>query len=188
VVSLVRAGSREHALRQPEKCASWLTTGGGGEVEGAEVDVLEVSSESVVLRAIFEPPPVSTRLGFPAEEARILISRRGDPWAVPTGAERKWKHIYRISPRLRLVGENGAHHALPFLLGALCLWYPDDQPHLLWSWDKGLGDYVRILQRHLWFEEFWRRTNFWPTEDAPHGMRLDGKAHPILTESLRKAS
>jgi hypothetical protein len=66
------------------------------------------------------------------------------------------------------------------------LWYPDDPPHLKWTWGAGIGEYLRIVQRHLWNEEFWRRFSYWPTEDTPHGLGFGGKPHPILDPMLQR--
>jgi hypothetical protein len=81
-----------------------------------------------------------------------------------------------------------AHVPLVELVGGLCLWYPDDPTQLKWSWQNGLDDFVRILQRHLWFEESWRRMGDWPVEEAPHGRRPDNTSHPVLDQRLFKAS
>lgn len=51
-------------------------------------------------------------------------------------------------------------------MGALCLWYPRDPSHLRWGWVDGLDTYLRLVQRHLWSEEYCRRHNHWPADDA----------------------
>jgi hypothetical protein len=37
------------------------------------------------------------------------------------------------------------------------------------TWTRGFIDYVAVVQRHLFNEEFNRRYDYWPVEDAPHG-------------------
>jgi hypothetical protein len=65
------------------------------------------------------------------------------------------------------------------------MWYPRDPPHLQWAWIDGFDEYLRIVQRHLWNEEYWRRFDEWPIEDVPHGESLSGEPHPILDPSWR---
>lgn len=183
---MIVAGPREHALRQPAECAQWLSS--DTNVVGSHVTVVTGERGLTVFRVDFEPPPVEYRLRFPAEAAHVLVAGLGDPVATPVGPKRPWRHIYPRAPLSALPGQRVVRVPLAELVGGLCLWYPDDPPVLKWSWVKGLGDFVRILQRHLWFEEFWRRTGVWPVEDAPHGRRPDNTPHPILDQRFLEAS
>lgn len=97
--------------------------------------------------------PVLIAEGYPVEKVNLLLYRNGDIHAIPkSGKGRRWKHRY---------------HNFGAATG-LCLWYPNDPPELRWTWDDGLEEYVRIVSRHLIYEEYWRRTGEWPVEDAPH--------------------
>jgi len=182
----VIVGSREHTLRQPQQCADWLNN--GGVVEHVRIVVQSKATEMATFEVEFDPPPRVALPGFPAEGALVFVARTGDPVAVPIGPPRQWHHRYPREPLARVVKADARPVPLMYLVGGLCLWYPDDPEALRWIWEKGIDDYLRILRRHLWYEEFWRRTGFWPVEDAPHGRRPDGERHPILSEHLRRAS
>jgi hypothetical protein len=184
---LVIRGSRAHTVSQPDECSRWLMRGGGG-VNGVHVDVLDRGRNMIHFQLVFDPPPTWALPGFPHETVQVLVAGWSDPVAVPSGPERKWLHRYPTVPPLKIILAKVGAYPLPFLVGGLCLWYPNDPLEFRWCWDKGFHDFVLILQRHLWLEEFWRRTGIWPSEDAPHGHRFDGKPHPIMTEGLRRAS
>lgn len=108
---------------------------------------------------------------YPTERVAITTWRTGRIVAVPVDpARRRWEHrnAFRLGS-LTYVGD-------------LCLWYPKDPRPLRWEWDDGLIDYLTIVHRHLQAEEYFRRTDTWPGEDAPHG---DGD-HPILSPALQQ--
>jgi len=67
------------------------------------------------------------------------------------------------------------------VFGGLCMEFPWDPDRLRWSWMKGFDTYLQMVQRHLLAEEFARRFGDWPVEDAPHGLRRDGRPHPLTT-------
>jgi len=165
-------------LRNPRGAAQWLNS---GVVTGVNVTVHSSSVESVVFTVAFEPPPSWALPGYPAELTRVLITSSGGPVAVPVGPDRTWRHRYPLS--VPTAGSGVV--SLEFCVGALCLWNPKDPVALRWTWDKGLDDFVRIVQRHLWMEEYCRRNGEWPGEETPHGERLDGRPHPIVSEDLR---
>lgn len=179
-------GSFAHVRSDPRGCAAWLTT--GADLWGTAVDVATHDRVMTVLDVRLSPPPPALE-GYPAEHVRLTVLRDGQVFAVPINTPtRPWLHRY---PRLTL----GQIRAWPMdqlipwegLLGCLCLWYPRDPAHLRWSWVNGLDGYLRLVQRHLWSEEYGRRHGHWPAEDAPHGSRPDGRSHPILTPALRSA-
>jgi hypothetical protein len=130
-----------------------------------EVRLAEVNL--VLFWLTLEPWAPMAAEGYPTERLSILIWADGRIAAVPRGARgRRWLHRY------------------PDPLGQLCLWYPHDPPTLRWQWSDGLAAFITIAHRHLQAEEYWRRTNAWPAEDAPHG---EGP-HPVATPALRAAS
>jgi hypothetical protein len=169
-------GSCQHLRCDPAGCARWLSD--GADLWAATVTVVRDDYAVTILEAELSPPPQLP--DFPEERVRITVRHNGQIYAVPVGPERTWEHRYE-----RYTVEQLSRTKQPidwhFLLGALCLWYPRDPSRLQWSWRQGLDGYVRLVQKHLWSEEYYRRTGVWPAEDAPHGRRSDGRSHPIIT-------
>ncbi|WP_081597287.1 hypothetical protein [Nocardia cyriacigeorgica] len=126
----------------------------------------------------FAPPPELVVAGYNTERARISITPDEEIVSFPLGSVRQWKHRYSFDP------DTGCY-------GQLCLWFPGDPRPLRWVWDDGLDDYVARVHRHLFYEEFWRRTGNWPSEDAPHGAGEPGHVkgnqpvYPIQSPELR---
>ena len=171
---VVKCGTREHALLRPHECAGWLTY--GGVVAGASVAVVSCGAHEVVFGVSFLPQGLVAASGYPIERVRILVSRTGNPVAVPCGRRRTWKHRYE-SPvhRQRAVGARiDSSISREGLLGGLCLWFPGDFLERRWTWSSGFDAYVRLVRDHLWYEEDARRFGAWPVEDAPHGWPLGG--------------
>jgi hypothetical protein len=140
-------------------------------LEMTEVTVVRHDSGMTVLEAEFQPTLELEANGYPAEVARIAQyadPRHPEPYVHPIGPARTWEHRYDLAPAHRNFEQ-------------LCLWYPGDPDRLVWKWHRGLIDLAGIARRHLWYEEHFRRTGRWPVEAAPHGHRLDGQRHPILT-------
>lgn len=179
-------GGLNQVRSNPHGCAHWLST--AGVLANVEVEVALHDRVMTVFDVHFAPPPADLP-NYPAEHVRITVTTQGWTAAVPVaGDARAWLHRY---PHLT-VGELARHPTdttTPWehLVGPLCLWYPDDPAHLRWHWSDGIDAYLRIVQRHLWSEEYWRRHDAWPVEDAPHGARTDGRPHPVLTPALRSA-
>jgi hypothetical protein len=152
-------------LRRPKAVVAAI----GAQVVGAEASLIEHASNLVAIRITFAPPLELKPHGYPDEAVRIVqladTSRHPLPYALPEGPPRTWEHRYPVSA--------------PLYIAPLCLWYPDDPPALRWDWSQDFLTYVAIVQRHLWSEEYYRRTERWPAEDAPHGHRPDGAPHPI---------
>lgn len=103
--------------------------------------------------------------GFPVELALIRITPTGLGMAWPLDDRRLF---YHRNPN-----------------GDLCMWFPGDPPSLRWTAVKPLVDLILITRRHLIYEEFYRRNNWWPVEDVPHGFQANTEA-PIKTSSLRR--
>lgn len=121
-----------------------------------------------VLDLWLAPLPALTRAGWPVEHARVYVLADDTAHAVDMHPGPR-RHLHR----------NG------FPLGTLCLQYPRDDAALRWVPGDGLEPFVTAVHRHLMYEEAWRRTGTWPTEDAPHG---DGKApQRIRTAAVRQA-
>lgn len=179
-------GALHHALADPEGLASWLTH--RADLWRTEVKVVEGRSLLKIFQVAFGSPPPDLA-GYPAEQVRVIVRSDGDIFAVPVGDDaRRWLHRYRrVTPTEIVRVPAGVQIPWERLLGALCLWYPRDPAHLRWAWVDGFDAYLRVVQRHLWSEEYWRRHGHWPAEDTPHGERADGRPHPILTAALRSA-
>lgn len=130
-----------------------------------------VGEDRVMLRVTVLPHDSSGYFiaeGYPIEEVNVVVRSSGQIHAVPkSGKGRTWKH------------RNGS--------ADLCLWDPLDPVTIRWSWEDGLAEYVRIVARHLIYEEYWRREGRWPVEDSPHGHRV-GDAWPVRTLEMRRAA
>lgn len=181
----MRPGDLGHALTHPGRCATWLSE--EADLWGVRADLLHADSLLVVLDVMLAGPPALP--SYPDEHVRISIRADGAVFAVPVDpAGRRWEHRY---PRLAIEDFGRPEFAgvdWHFLFGALCLWYPDDPENLRWSWVDGLDAYIRVVQRHLWSEEYHRRWGQWPGEAAPHGRRPDRQPPPILLPALRVAA
>jgi hypothetical protein len=150
-----------------------------GELFGVHVDRSRLqASGSAVMDFTFDPPPEFAARGFGTERGRITARVDGRLHTFPLGSTgRRWKHR-NPSP----LGPE-----FDWLAGDLCLWYPQDPRGLRWEWDDGFEQYVTRVHRHLFFEEYWRRMDEWPVEDAPHGEPPTG-AHPVRTRQMREAA
>lgn len=119
--------------------------------------------------------PLPDLRDYPVERVRVSVHESGDVRAVPLGPARAWKHR-NPSPLGLAFGYTG---------GELCLYYTSDPRELVWAWEDGLEAFVARVQRHLIFEEAWRRSGKWPVEDAPHGHPTSG-VHPVESTFVRK--
>ena len=180
-------GGLDRVRRNPDECSRWLTV--SGVVGGVNVTVARSDIGLTVFDVRFEPPPPEHLPGYPAERVRVTVRANGDIFAVPIGDDdRAWLHRYpRLSISELLTAPKSAKILWEHLLGPLCLEYPKDPDRLRWHWSDGIDAYVRIVQRHLWCEEYWRRHGAWPVEDTPHGHRPNGLPHPITNTALRAA-
>ena len=179
-------GGIEHARRHPAACAAWLTSTLGP--DGITVSVAHHDAALTVFDVRLDAPPPKDLPGYPAEQVRVNVGRTGEVWAVPVrGDERAWCHRYPYLTTQQIVSQPRQRLTWIGITGPLCLEYPRDPPHLRWHWTERLHTYMRIVQRHLWSEEYWRRHGAWPVEDAPHGDAADGTIHLIRTLELRSA-
>lgn len=177
------SGSFRHLRFDPRDCARWLSE--SADLWATKVTVICDDDAVTILEVAFSAPPQIPDL--PEERVRIVVRNSGEIFAVPVGPERTWRHRYERYTVAELLATT---HTIDwhFLVGALCLWYPRDPAHLRWSWRQGLDGYLRLVQKHLWSEEYYRRTGAWPAEDAPHGRRSDGHPHPITTPNLQRTA
>lgn len=170
-------GSFEHARTDPAGCAQWLNDAGG--FNGTTTTVVWHDDQVTIFAVEFPVPPQDVLPGFPAEQVRVTVRSDGEIFTVPSSnGRRTWLHRY---PHVHPTSTIAAKQLVPWasLLAALCLQYPNDPAHLRWNWSDGLDSYLRVVERHLWYEEQWRRTGTWPVEDTPHGERSDGTPHPL---------
>jgi hypothetical protein len=181
------SGQLARLRRHPHRMVAQLGRDLAG--EGIAVTLAHHSRTLTVLHVAFDPPPAQQLPGYPAEQARINIRPDDQIGAVPIGdRDRRWYHRFPHLNLHQLISHPTVQLTWTKLTGPLCLEYPLDPPHLRWQWCDGLDVYIRIVQRHLWSEEYWRRHGHWPVEDAPHDTPADGTAYPILTPHLRSAS
>ena len=180
-------GGLDHVRRNPHGCSRWLST--AGVVGGVEVAVVLHDHRATTFDVGFESPAIPELSGYPAEQVRVTVRANGEVFAVPVGGEdRAWLHRHpRLSVSELLELPRSVIVPWDSIVGSLCLEYPKDHGHLRWNWRHGIDSYLNIVQRHLWFEEYWRRNGSWPVEDVPHGERPDGRPHPILTPELQVA-
>lgn len=166
----------------PISCVTWLNT----RTYHAPLEVSFVHhNERVTVFEIESEPPVGFD-DYPRERARIVtVDGVRSPLAVPCDRDRPWLHV---NPRIP-VKDIPIHRPCPFelLLGSLCLWDPKDPMALQWTWQKGIGEFIAVAQRHLFYEEYWRQEGHWPVEDSPHGPPADGRRHPMVTPVTRSA-
>jgi hypothetical protein len=183
-VASVKPGGFRHLRARPKDCARWLAD--GADLWSTAATVLLHDDRVTIIDVTFQPPPQAR--SFPVEVVRIVVSDEGDVYAVPVDADgRTWEHRYTRSTLASLLASE-CPVDWHFILGALCLWYPYDPTRLRWTWRLGLDGYLRLVQKHLWSEEYSRRHGFWPAEAAPHGQRDDDLPHPIMTADLRSAA
>lgn len=137
--------------------------------------LLRASCDEVVLRLLllpYDPTGTFIRQGYPIEELQLVIHGGGSVRAIPkSGRGRSWLH----------------RNSIAGVWLDLCLWDPSDPEPVRWSWDDGLEEYVRIVSRHLIYEEYRRRHGEWPVEDSPHGTSPTGR-WPIRTREMKKAA
>lgn len=180
-------GALDHVRKDPHGCAQWLTA--DDTTGGITVTVVLHDCAMTVFDVRYEPPPPDRLPGYPAEQVRITVRGDGKVYAVPVNANnRRWLHRYPHPEAADLLDLPTAPVAWETLFGSFCLEYPHDPDHLRWHWKDGIDAYLRIVQRHLWFEQYWRRHDAWPVEDAPHGHRADGRPHDLGNPILWNAA
>lgn len=71
----------------------------------------------------------------------------------------------------RVFADVGAKSPHRMLDDSLCLYHPSDPVERRWTPDKGLGELLNLVARHLFAEDYWRSSNHrWPFDEAPHGL------------------
>lgn len=131
--------------------------------------MLEASADIVLFDVVVDPPLELAPHGWPREQVRIADRARDEhPIAIPLRPAASWKH------------RNPIVEGHP-LSGSLCLWYPRDPPHLRWTWELGLEQFITLVHRHLILEQAVRNGCTWSSimEDTPHGEPPDGRPYPI---------
>jgi hypothetical protein len=157
-------------VKRPQEVARRIV-----DIPNVSVDRVLAWRRGVEFDLTFASPAELAAAGYGPEQARLLVPWSGEPEAWPRGKRRPWKHR---NPRRGDIDDR-------WTTGSLCLYYPHDPRPLRWVWEDGLEAYVIRMQRHLFYEEYYRREHEWPVEDTPHGHPAKG-AHPIRSDLLRE--
>lgn len=67
---------------------------------------------------------------------------------------------------VRVDGPTESPHRYPD--GTLCIWYPRDPAKRRWTERRGLVELIDLTAIHLFKEAWWRETDEWIGEEAPH--------------------
>lgn len=66
----------------------------------------------------------------------------------------------------------------------LCIWHPHDPPNRRWTADEGIAVLFAMAAVHLFKEAWWRDTDEWLGEEAPHpAAELAPDPRPALQEA-----
>jgi hypothetical protein len=52
--------------------------------------------------------------------------------------------------------------------GSLCMWKPSDPANRRWIRQFGAALLIELIRTHLFREAYWRETDHWPGDEAPH--------------------
>ncbi len=77
------------------------------------------------------------------------------------------KALKAQSVRIFADGPDDSPHR--FASGALCVWFADDPPEKRWVRGDGVVALFDLVVVHLFKEAYWRETDEWLGEEAPHG-------------------
>jgi hypothetical protein len=58
--------------------------------------------------------------------------------------------------------------------GALCMWHPGDPANRRWIRQFGAPLLIELIRTHLFREAYWRETDHWSGDEAPHDAALAG--------------
>ena len=94
--------------------------------------------------------------GYPARQARLWFPANGGPEDVQVTTDGP-----QFSPH-----RNAAPEGAP---RPLCLWQPQDPRTRRWTLSNGLVKLLGLVQRHLFMEAYWRDSDEWLGDQAPHG-------------------
>jgi hypothetical protein len=153
----------------------------------AQLEAMEADLPGSLGRRLFadeltDHPAVSASMA-----ARRLGAARGyGAWA--EGPNGVFRLVALLSPRspddvvvLCLDGPQGVDVASPHRNGhgsplglELCLYQPEDPPHLRRVPTDGLGALLDLARAHLLREFVWRAGGFWPGPEAPHSPSAGG--------------
>ena len=137
----------------------------------------KISRRMVKFKMRFGPWAAMAAEGYPTEIVRVEVTRDGEVAAYPLSTEpRTWEHRYQSDMR------NGP--------GPLCLFFPGDPTPIKWSPETGsFEDILGIISRHLLAEEYHRRLDRWPWEDAPHDAQAArGPRSRLMRDLARRPS
>ena len=100
--------------------------------------------------------------GFPDRTAFILFPKGYTPESV----------------QVRVDGPDDSPHRYPGS-NTLCIWYPQDPPDRRWVKRDGLVALLDLISLHLFKEAWWRATDEWLGEEAPHSVPVSTKSRDV---------
>jgi hypothetical protein len=131
-----------------------------------------VISGAAILEMTLAPLPALAADGYPFEDIRVVVLTEEQAYAgqralayAKSGTGRTFEHRNPLPSR------------------SLCLFYDRDDPALKWLPTDSIEEFVSMVRRHMIYEEYNRRNDKWPIEEAPHGP-ADVGGHPIRTAKM----
>lgn len=88
--------------------------------------------------------------GYPSRNVEVVFPKGRTPESVRVSADGPTESPHRFSD------------------GTLCIWYPLDRPDRRWVRTDGLVALLDLVSLHLFKEAYWRDTDRWLGEEAPH--------------------
>jgi hypothetical protein len=88
--------------------------------------------------------------GYPSRQVSLLFPKGLTPESVRVKADGPAESPHRFSDE------------------SLCIWYPKDGPERKWVHSDGLVALLDLVSVHLFKEAYWRETDVWLGEEAPH--------------------
>jgi len=166
-----------HAYANPDMVAAQIAADPNVPFISSARVLKKIPRRCVKFKMRFEPWAAMAAEEYPTEAVRVEVTRDGEVAAYPLSAEpRTWEHRYRSDMR------KGP--------GPLCLFFPGDPTPITWSPESGnFEDILGIISRHLLAEEYYRRHDRWPWEDAPHGAQAArGPRSRLMRDLARRRS
>lgn len=99
--------------------------------------------------------------GYPTRQVALLFPKGLTPESVRVTADGPTASPHRFSDE------------------SLCIWYPKDGPERKWIHSDGLVALLDLVSLHLFKEAYWRETDIWLGEEAPHALSRVSKSRTL---------